>query len=106
VLTERIMAQATMGADGKLEMHGLDLSLGESPRFSGRAVAALAADPDVMARSGESFPASTLAREYGFTDLDGHLPPEVRNLAAFLGNESAVPDFWKVVDPFPSGANR
>ena len=105
VLTERIMAQATTNADGKLEMYGLDLALGESPRFSGRAVAALATDPDVMARSGKSYPASTLAREYGFTDLDGHLPPEVRNLTTFLGDESAVPDFWKNVDPFPTTAN-
>ncbi len=99
------ITQDAARADGKLEMHGLDLSLGESPRFSGRAVAALAADPDVMARSGKSCPASTLAREYGFTDLDGHLPPEVRNLATFLGDESAVPDFWKNVDPFPTVAN-
>jgi NAD(P)-dependent dehydrogenase (short-subunit alcohol dehydrogenase family) len=102
VLTERIMSQATTNEEGKLEMYGLDLSLGESPRFSGRAVAALATDPDVMSRSGQSFPASTLAREYGFTDVDGNLPPEVRNLASFLGDQSAVPDFWKTVDPFPT----
>jgi dehydrogenase/reductase SDR family member 1 len=102
VLTERIMSQATTNPDGKLEMYGLDLSMGESPRFSGRAAAALATDPDVTARSGKSYPCSTLAREYGFTDLDGHLPPVVRNLATFLGNEAEVPDFWKTVDPFPT----
>ncbi len=101
VLTERIVSGATATADGRLELAGLDLSLGESPRFSGRAVAALATDPDVLQRSGGSFPASTLARQYGFTDLDGHLPPEVRNLASFLGEEN-VPSFWKTVDPFPT----
>jgi len=102
VLTERVMSQATVDDDGTLRMHGLDLAMGESPRFSGRAIAALATDPAVMQRSGGSFPASTLARAYGFTDLDGHLPPEVRNLATFLGDSDDVPDFWKVVDPYPT----
>jgi dehydrogenase/reductase SDR family protein 1 len=101
VLTERIMAGATPGDDGVLRLAGLDLSLGESPRFSGRAVAALATDAAVLERSGRSFAASTLAREYGFTDVDGHVPPEVRNLASFLGEEN-VPSFWKIVDPFPA----
>ena len=101
VLTERIMAGATTDDDGTLRLAGLDLSLGESPRFSGRAVAALATDPAVLDRSGRSFAASTLAREYGFTDVDGHVPPEVRNLASFLGEEN-VPSFWKIVDPFPT----
>jgi dehydrogenase/reductase SDR family member 1 len=102
VLTERVMAQATVDDDGVLRMHGLDLAMGESPRFSGRAIAALATDPAVMERSGGSYPASTLAREYGFTDVDGHQPPEVRNLATFLGDADEVPDFWKVVDPYPN----
>jgi dehydrogenase/reductase SDR family member 1 len=102
VLTERLMAQATTTEDGRLEMYGLDLAMGESPRFSGRAIAALATDPDVVARSGGSFPASALAREYGFTDENGNLPPEVRNLASFLGSEDAVPDFWKTVNRYPA----
>jgi NAD(P)-dependent dehydrogenase (short-subunit alcohol dehydrogenase family) len=49
-------------------------AISESPRFVGRAVAALAADPDVMRRSGGSFSSGGLAREYGFTDLDGSQP--------------------------------
>ena len=49
-------------------------AISESPRFVGRAVAALAADPDVMHRSGGSFSSGGLAREYGFTDLDGSRP--------------------------------
>jgi NAD(P)-dependent dehydrogenase (short-subunit alcohol dehydrogenase family) len=102
VLTERIMSQATLTDDGKLEMYGLDLSLGETPRFPGRAVAALATDPEVLQRAGGSFTASGLAREYGFTDENGNLPPEVRNLTTFLGDEDAVPDFWKNVDRFPT----
>jgi NAD(P)-dependent dehydrogenase (short-subunit alcohol dehydrogenase family) len=49
-------------------------AISESPRFVGRAVAALAADPDVMRRNGGSFSSGGLAREYGFTDLDGSRP--------------------------------
>jgi NAD(P)-dependent dehydrogenase (short-subunit alcohol dehydrogenase family) len=49
-------------------------AISETPRFVGRAVAALAADPDVMRRSGGSFSSGGLAREYGFTDLDGSRP--------------------------------
>ena len=75
--------------------------MGESPRFSGRAIAALANDPNIMERSGKAFQASVLAREYGFTDVGGVLPPEVRNLTDFLGEEN-VPDYWKTVDRFPS----
>lgn len=46
----------------------------ESPAYVGRAVAALAADPRIMARSGRLFSSWELAREYGFTDLDGRRP--------------------------------
>jgi NAD(P)-dependent dehydrogenase (short-subunit alcohol dehydrogenase family) len=49
-------------------------AISETPRFVGRAVAALAADPDVLRRSGDSFSSGALAREYGFTDLDGSQP--------------------------------
>ena len=56
----------------------LDLSNSESPRFIGRAVAALAADPEVLSRSGEVLLAAALAREYGFEDVDGKLPVPLR----------------------------
>jgi NAD(P)-dependent dehydrogenase (short-subunit alcohol dehydrogenase family) len=49
-------------------------AISESPRFVGRAVAALAADPEVRRRSGGSFSSGGLAREYGFTDVDGSQP--------------------------------
>ena len=49
-------------------------AISESPRFVGRAVAALAADPDVMRRTGGSFSSGKLAHEYGFTDVDGSQP--------------------------------
>src|SRR5215472_5917457 len=43
----------------------------ESTEFPGRAVVALAADPGVLAKSGQVFTKPALAREYGFTDVDG-----------------------------------
>jgi NAD(P)-dependent dehydrogenase (short-subunit alcohol dehydrogenase family) len=49
-------------------------AISETPRFVGRAVAALASDPDVHRRNGGSFSSGGLAREYGFTDLDGSQP--------------------------------
>lgn len=46
----------------------------ETPCFVGRAVASLAADPDVSRKAGQVFASWTLAREYGFTDIDGRKP--------------------------------
>lgn len=52
----------------------LDLSNSESPQFIGRAVVALAADPNVLQKSGQVLVAAALAEEYGFTDIDGRQP--------------------------------
>jgi NAD(P)-dependent dehydrogenase (short-subunit alcohol dehydrogenase family) len=46
----------------------------ETPTYVGRAVAALAADPDVRRKNGKVFASWTLAKEYGFTDADGTQP--------------------------------
>ena len=48
--------------------------ISESPRFVGRAVAALAADPKRSRWNGESLSSGQLAQEYGFTDTDGTRP--------------------------------
>lgn len=45
-----------------------------SPRFVGRAVVALAVDPDVAEKSGTALKVAHLAEEYGFTDVDGSSP--------------------------------
>jgi NAD(P)-dependent dehydrogenase (short-subunit alcohol dehydrogenase family) len=50
------------------------VAISESPRFVGRAVAALASDPEIASRNGGSFSSGELAREYGFTDIDGSQP--------------------------------
>ncbi|MGH7288641.1 MAG: hypothetical protein ACREI8_11555 [Myxococcota bacterium] len=62
--TERVMESAAY----------LDLRNAESPRFTGRAVAALLRAPDLARRSGHALVVAELAREYGFTDLDGSQP--------------------------------
>lgn len=49
-------------------------AISETPRYVGRAVAALAADPDVARFNGRSLSSGGLAQEYGFTDLDGSRP--------------------------------
>jgi NAD(P)-dependent dehydrogenase (short-subunit alcohol dehydrogenase family) len=46
----------------------------ETPRYVGRGIAALAADPEVFARSGAALTSWGLARDYGFTDVDGARP--------------------------------
>ncbi len=54
-----------------------DLTGSQSPELTGRAVAALAADPLVLQRSGRVHAVANLALDYGFTDLDGSLPPPI-----------------------------
>jgi NAD(P)-dependent dehydrogenase (short-subunit alcohol dehydrogenase family) len=49
-------------------------AISESPTFVGRAVAALAQDPDVLRWNGQSLSSGQLAKIYGFTDLDGSQP--------------------------------
>ncbi|CAN7624173.1 SDR family oxidoreductase [Mesorhizobium sp. LjNodule214] len=59
--------------------------ISETPRFIGRAIAALAADPERSRWNGQSLSSGGLARVYGFTDLDGSRPdawryvPEVQD---------------------------
>jgi len=46
----------------------------ESPEYIGRTIAALASDPAVVRRTGQVLAVGNLAREYGFTDIDGRQP--------------------------------
>lgn len=68
--TERVLAAHAA--------HPFDLSVTESPEYLGRAVVALASDPEVLRKSGQVLTAGGLAREYGFTDTDGRQPPPFR----------------------------
>jgi NAD(P)-dependent dehydrogenase (short-subunit alcohol dehydrogenase family) len=62
----------------------------ETPCFVGRAVAALAADPRVLSKSGGIYSSWGLSEEYGFTDVDGGRPHWARYLAEHF------PDLVKV----------
>jgi dehydrogenase/reductase SDR family protein 1 len=64
VRTEKVMEAAAW----------LDLSNSESPQFIGRAVAALAADPNVINHTGEVLVAARVAEAYGVADIDGKRP--------------------------------
>ena len=55
--------------------------ISETPRYVGRAVAHLAADPEVARFNGRSLSSGGLAKEYGFTDLDGSQPDAWRYIA-------------------------
>jgi hypothetical protein len=56
-------------------MSGIDAEITESTRFSGRAIVALATDPDVSDCTGLAFTTRDPADRFGFTDVDGRLPP-------------------------------
>ena len=99
VLTEGLLANTTLRPDGVRELHGLELNFGETPKFNGKAVVALAADPEIMARSGGSYWTASLAREYGFTEDDGSLPAEVHGLASRMAKDD-IPEFWRGVERY------
>jgi hypothetical protein len=58
-----------------------DFALSESPRYIGRAIVALASDDERTRWNQKSVSSGQLAREYGFTDLDG-----------------SQPDIWKCIE--------
>ena len=70
----------------------------ESPLFVGRAIAALAADPKVRARTGMLFGSWELGRDYKLSDYDGRRPDWGRHKIDF----SVLPQAW--VDLFRTGA--
>jgi NAD(P)-dependent dehydrogenase (short-subunit alcohol dehydrogenase family) len=66
--------------------------ISETPRYVGRAVAALAADPDVARWNGQSLSSGQLAQVYGFTDLDGTQPDCWRYIAEVRERGRAADD--------------
>ena len=71
MLEEFGVTEATWREGGKKDKNFLE---SETPWYVGRGVAALAADPKLLDRSGQLFSSWELAREYGFTDADGRRP--------------------------------
>jgi hypothetical protein len=72
------VTEATWRDGGKADPNFLQ---SESPIFLGRAVAALAADPNVIVRSGTLTSSWELANDYGFTDAEGDRPDWGRHFA-------------------------
>jgi NAD(P)-dependent dehydrogenase (short-subunit alcohol dehydrogenase family) len=65
-----------MGVDEENWQESEDLQPSETPYYVGRAIAALAKDPEVMRKTGQVLKAGELAKEYKFTDVDGrYIPP-------------------------------
>src|SRR5258706_12607998 len=55
----------------RMNLNSEEAAMTESAEFPGRAIAALAADDNILAKTGLVFTTPALAKEYGFTDLDG-----------------------------------
>jgi len=79
--TERVLMHMT--TDERKKQFRFDLS--ESPEYIGRAVAALAAEPDLAEKNGRRLWVADLAQEYGFTDIDGRYIPRFDPKAPFRG---------------------
>jgi hypothetical protein len=91
------VTEANWRDGGKKDPHFL---ASETPFFVGRAVAALAADPGVMEKSGGVYESWTLAREYGFTDMDGSRPDLGQHIAkhraAFMMGPTKTGFRWSI----------
>tara|TARA_R110002049_G_scaffold297017_1_gene485698 strand:+ start:505 stop:1407 length:903 start_codon:yes stop_codon:yes gene_type:complete len=94
VKSENRLVNATTTPEGKVELFGLDLEHAETPHFSGRAVVALANDANCLERTGQYFWLADLARDYGFTDIDGSIPNAEKLHEQLL---QGAPEFWRDV---------
>ena len=77
-----------------------DYAVSETPLYAGRAVAALAADPEIMKKSGRVFSTWGLSDEYPFVDADGSRPHWGRHFEAKYGKTLKTCDeefysYWK-----------
>jgi hypothetical protein len=77
-LTMTEKAQDNLAKMGDKMTKSITNMKGSSVEHPGRVIAALAADPDVMRRSGGEFVTAELAQEYNITDIDGTIIPSAR----------------------------
>ena len=109
----RAVAEAVVGASIVAVLYAIFRALvagGTTARIdwldiNGKAVVALACDPAILDRTGGSYWSSRLAREYGFSEDDGSLPPEMANGLATLMDAEDIPAFWRGVDRY-AGSKR
>ena len=101
--TEFILARRGVREDNWRDAVAKDphFAASETPFFVGRAVAAVAADPRRMEKTGGLFGSWTLSDEYGFTDVDGRRPHWGRYWREagleIPGGKSRVPFEWRIV---------
>jgi NAD(P)-dependent dehydrogenase (short-subunit alcohol dehydrogenase family) len=75
IRTEHLMRTSPDGQlndENYMNMEGYEKT--ESTRYVGRAIVALASDPDILKKTGKTLITGELAKEYEFTDLDGLQP--------------------------------
>ena len=102
VLTEGLLANAVVAEDGTRTLHGLDISFGETPKFNGLAVVALAVRPEDhgevrRARSGRAgWPAST-----GSPRTTVICRPRSKASRRMMSADD-VPDYWRGVERYVS----
>jgi NAD(P)-dependent dehydrogenase (short-subunit alcohol dehydrogenase family) len=82
-MLERLGVSEANWREAAAKVRGFEAS--ETPCYVGRAVAALAADRNVHAKTGRVFASWTLAKEYGFTDADGTRPDWSEYLRRSIG---------------------
>jgi NAD(P)-dependent dehydrogenase (short-subunit alcohol dehydrogenase family) len=87
------VTEATWRDGGKRDPNFLE---SESPLFIGRAVAALAADPNLLARSGQLCSSWEIAREHGLVDHDGHRPDWGAHAIDFTVLPPALVDLFRI----------
>jgi NAD(P)-dependent dehydrogenase (short-subunit alcohol dehydrogenase family) len=76
-LTEK--AQYNLAQSKEKMTSSITSMTGSSVEHPGRVIAAMAADPDIMKRSGGTFITTEVAMEYGVTDIDGRIIPSERD---------------------------
>ena len=91
-VTETNWREALTERGGDRHQAPPDFALSESPRYIGRAIAALAADPDRGKWNQKSVSSGELARHYGFSDIDGSRPDIWRYMAE-VGAGGTVADW-------------
>ncbi|KAK7115420.1 dehydrogenase/reductase SDR family member 1-like [Littorina saxatilis] len=86
------------GEDVNILEHGF--STGETPEYSGLAIAHLAADPNVMKKTGRVLIGADLGNEYGFVDVDGMRRFSMRELGYALTFATENPIYMKIIPRF------
>jgi dehydrogenase/reductase SDR family protein 1 len=97
VNTERTQESVKTGEFQKYV--NLPIENAESPEFTGRAIIAVATDPNNSVKTGTYQVVAELAQEYDFTDIDGSRPPSIRSLRFLLPSYVFTEEQRKKIPP-------